>query len=312
MSLMNRRICRAAVTMVLLGVAAAPAPVAAQKLTAIARPPAAQSTGSARGFFWKVERDGRHAWLVGSMHLATPDFYPLPPALEKAFADSDVLMEELDLNEANDPAVAAAILQKALNPAGATLSSQLSRETVAVVTTFLAKRGMSLDALQAMKPWMVSMTVQVLALQQLGFDPKLGIDQHFQTAAVRARKRLQPLETALEQVSFLDGLSPKTQDLLLRESVESAESESSQITAIAAAWRAGDAATMERIALSDMNDAPEVYETLLAGRNRRWMPKIESCMQTNRCFVVVGAAHLLGSDGLIALLKARGYSVVQQ
>jgi uncharacterized protein YbaP (TraB family) len=69
---------------------------------------------------------------------------------------------------------------------------------------------------------------------------------------------------------------------------------------------------MERIALSDMNDAPEVYETLLAGRNRRWMPKVESCIQTSRCFVVVGAAHLLGSDGLIALLKARGYSVVQQ
>ena len=223
MSLTNRRTCCAVVTALLLCFAAAP-PAAAQKLAAIARPPAAQSTGSARGFFWKVERDGRHAWLVGSMHLATPDFYPLPPALENAFADSDVLMEELDLNEANDPNVAAAILQKALNAPGATLSSQLSRETVAVVTTFLAKRGMNVEALQAMKPWMVSMTVQMLALQQLGFDPKLGIDQHFQTAAVRARKRLQPLETALEQVTFLDSLSPRTQDLLLRESVEAAES----------------------------------------------------------------------------------------
>jgi uncharacterized protein YbaP (TraB family) len=311
MTFNTRRACRAAtVSGLLIGFATAPA--VAQSLAGLARPPAAQSTGSERGFFWKVERDGRHAWLVGSMHLATPDFYPLPPALEKAFADSDVLMQELDMNEANDPAVAAAILQKALNPAGTTLSAQLSRETVAVVTTFLAKRGLNLDSLQAMKPWMVSITVQALALQQLGFDPKLGIDQHFQNAAVRARKRLQPLETALEQVTFLDGLSPKTQDVMLRESVEAVESESSQIKAIAAAWRAGDAATMERIALSDMNDAPEVYETLLASRNRRWMPKVESCLQTSRCFIVVGAAHLLGRDGLITLLKARGYSVLQQ
>jgi uncharacterized protein YbaP (TraB family) len=70
---------------------------------------------------------------------------------------------------------------------------------------------------------------------------------------------------------------------------------------------------MERVALSDMKDSREVYETLLAGRNRRWVPKIEGCSQANQsCFVVVGAAHLVGPDGLLTLLKQRGFTVTQQ
>ena len=284
----------------------------AQSLAGVARPPAAQSQGTSRGLLWKVERDGRQAWLVGSMHLLTPDFYPLPASMEQAFAKSNVLMEEIDMNEASNPQLAASILAKAMNPPGTTLSSQLSKETIAVVSAWLAKMGLSLDSLQPLKPWMVSITVQTLALQRIGFDPALGIDKHFQDAATRAGKRLQPLETALEQISFLDGLSPKTQDLMLRESVQSADSEQSQIKSIAAAWRAGDVPAMERLALADMKDAPEVYDMMLVSRNRRWVPKVEACMQTNQCFVVVGAAHLIGPDGLVTLLQQRGYTVTQQ
>jgi len=307
-----RRMRNTAVLMAAL-VCVSTVPSLAQSLATVARPPAAQSQGTSKGLIWKAERDGKQVWLVGSMHLLTPDFYPLPASMEQAFGKSDVLMEEIDMNEASNPQLAASILSKAMNPAGTTLSSQLSKETIAVVSTWLAKMGLSLDSLQMLKPWMVSITVQTLALQRMGFDPALGIDKHFQDAATKAGKQLQPLETALEQLSFLDGLSPKTQDLMLRESVQSADAEQSQIKSIAAAWRAGDVAAMERLALSDMKDAPEVYDVLLVSRNRRWVPKIEACMQSNRsCFVVVGAAHLVGRDGLVALLQQRGYSVVQQ
>ena len=292
---------------------AATNPSRAQGLAAVARPQAVESRGTSRGLIWKVERDGKQAWLVGSLHLLTPDFYPLPASMEQAFAKSDVLMEEIDMNEASDPQLAASILSKAMNPPGTTLSGQLSKETITVVSAWLTNMGLSLDSLQPLKPWMVAVTVQTLALQRMGFDPALGLDKHFQDGATRGGKRLQPLETALEQISFLDGLSPKTQDLMLRESVQSAESEQLQIKSIAAAWRSGDVAAMERIALSDMKDAPEVYDMLLVSRNRRWVPKVEACMQSNRsCFIVVGAAHLVGPDGLVALLQQRGHSIVQQ
>src|SRR5688572_1429389 len=282
---------RQIITALALAALIAATTAAAQSLSAVARPPATASTGTAKGLIWKVERDGREAFLVGSLHLLTPDFYPLPATMEQAFAKSDVLMEEIDMSGAGDAKVTGLILSKAMNPPGKTLTSQLSKETIAVLNTWTAASGLNVEALQAMKPWMVAVTVQTLALQSAGFDPAFGIDKHFQDAAMRTRKRLEPLETAMEQIDFLDGLSPKTQDLMLRESLKSA-SDQSEVKTMAAAWRAGDAVGMERIALSDMHEAPEVYETLLAGRNRRWIPKIESCIATSRCFIVVGAAHL--------------------
>jgi uncharacterized protein len=265
-----------------------------------------------KGLIWQFEREGRVGWLVGSLHMLTSDFYPLPTTMSEAFAGADVLMEEIDLDEASDPAFAVKTLAKAMYPAGTTLSSQLSPETLKLLPATLAKNGLTLEALQSFKPWMVAMTLQTLALQRIGFDPALGIDKHFDDAADKAGKPLIGLETAAEQIDFLDGLSPKTQDQMLRESVEETETELTEIKTIANAWRAGDAAAIEKLVLSSVKSAPEVYQSLLVDRNRRWVPKIEACVQTKRCFIVVGAAHLVGPDGLVTLLRQRGYKVEQR
>jgi uncharacterized protein YbaP (TraB family) len=78
------------------------------------------------------------------------------------------------------------------------------------------------------------------------------------------------------------------------------------------AWRAGDAATVERIVLADLKPEPQLYQRLLAGRNRNWMPTIDALLlRKGHALIVVGAAHLVGADGLIAMLKAKGYTVEQ-
>ncbi|HEX5110155.1 MAG TPA: TraB/GumN family protein [Vicinamibacterales bacterium] len=269
-----------------------------------------QSTG--KGFIWKFEREGRVGWLVGSLHLLSADFYPLPGSMNQAFAGADMLVEEIDMDEASNPAFAAMVLSKAIYPAGTTLATELSPATLKILTAWLSRNGLAMATFQQMKPWMVSLTLQTLALQKIGFDPAFGIDKHFADNAQKSKKPFLALETAAEQIDFLDRLSPRTQDLMLRESLESADTELQEIKAIAAAWRVGDVAAVEKLALSSLQDAPEVYQSLLVERNKRWVPKIETCVQTQRCFVVVGAAHLVGPDGLITLLKQKGYAVEQQ
>jgi uncharacterized protein YbaP (TraB family) len=221
-------------------------------------------------------------------------------------------VEEIDVEEAASPTFIALVLSKGMYPSGMTLESQLSKETFTRVSNWFTAAGVGIAPFRQMKPWMVAITVQTLALQRLGFDPEHGIDKHFFDASKQAGKQFIALETAAEQIDFLDRLSPKTQDIMLRESVDSADAELTEIKDIAAAWRAGDGAAVERTMLKGYDDAPEVYQTLLVDRNRRWMPKIESCLQTRSCFVVVGAAHLVGKEGLVALLKQRGYAVEQQ
>jgi uncharacterized protein YbaP (TraB family) len=276
-----------------------------------AQAPAA--TGVNRGLIWSVEKAGRSGWLAGSLHLLTADAYPLPPALDAAFAGADVLVEEANPEELKTPAAAMQLVAKAMYPPGMTLQSQVSKETFDKIAKRAEKIGLPIDRLQGFKPWMVALTLVGLELQKGGFDPGLGLDQHFLTRAAGAGKKVRTLETALEQIDFLEGLSPQLQEGLVTASLEGADTELAQVQKIASAWKAGDTGPIENLLLTDMKSVDAaVYETLLVGRNRRWVPQIDDCLSQQKCFVVVGAAHLVGPDGLVAMLRAKGYTVKQQ
>jgi hypothetical protein len=278
-----------------------------------AQAPAPAPAGVNKGLIWKVERGTRSGWLVGSLHLLTADAYPLPPALDTAFAAAEVLVEEANPDELKTPAAAMQLVAKAMYPPGTTLQSQVSKETFDKIAKRAEKIGLPIERLQAFKPWMVALTLVGLELQKGGFDPGLGLDQHFLNRAPGAGKQVRTLETAMQQIDFLESLSPQLQEGLVAASLEGADTELAQVQRIAAAWKAGDTAPIERLLLTDLKNVDTaVYETLLVGRNRRWVPQIEDCLSQKRCFVVVGAAHLVGPDSVVALLKARGYTVTQQ
>ena len=278
-----------------------------------AQAPAPAPAGVNKGLIWKVGRGTRSGWLVGSLHLLTADAYPLPPALDTAFAAADVLVEEANPEELKTPAAAMQLVAKAMYPPGTTLQSQVSKETFDKIAKRAEKIGLPIDRLQSFKPWMVALTLVGLELQKGGFDPGLGLDQHFLNRAPGAGKQVRTLETAMQQIDFLESLSPHLQEGLVAASLEGADTELAQVQRIAAAWKAGDTAPIERLLLTDMKNVDTaVYETLLVGRNRRWVPQIEDCLSQKRCFVVVGAAHLVGPDGLVTMLRAKGYTVTQQ
>jgi uncharacterized protein len=84
------------------------------------------------------------------------------------------------------------------------------------------------------------------------------------------------------------------------------------VFALADAWKAGDAPAVERIVLQDVENDPAMYQRLLVDRNRNWLPAIDALLSgPAHAFVVVGAAHLIGPDGLLQMLKAKGYAVEQ-
>jgi uncharacterized protein YbaP (TraB family) len=300
----SARPLRHVVALVLAGLLSAAALAGAQ---------APAPAGANRGLIWKVQKGAQSGWLVGSLHLLTADAYPLPRALEAAFAASDVLVEEANPEELKSPAAAMQLAAKAMYPPGMTLQSQLSKETFDKIAKRAERIGLPIERLQGFKPWMVALTLVGLELQKGGFDPALGLDQHFLSRAPGAGKTVRTLETAMQQIDFLESLSPQLQEGLVSASLEGAETELAQVQRIAAAWKAGDTAPIERLLLTDMKSVDAaVYETLLVGRNRRWMPQIEECFAQSRCFIVVGAAHLVGPDGLVTMLEARGYTVTQQ
>jgi uncharacterized protein YbaP (TraB family) len=279
---------------------ALPAVAQARGLAAAARP-------ASQGLIWSIERDGKTGWLVGSLHLLPAEAYPLPAAVEAAFQSAEILLEEADPDELKTPESVAELLKRAFYPAGQSLESSVSGATFKVIAERAAKAGLPLDAVQRMRPWMVAVTLAALEIQSAGFDPALGIDRHFRDRAVGMGKPVRTLEAALEQVGMLEALGPALQDALVVEALQGASNEVTQVRALLASWQAGDAAAMERLLVESTRDQPAIHQALFIDRNKRWVPKIEACLAAGRCMVVVGAGHLVGTDGLVDLLNRRGY-----
>ena len=272
------------------------------RLAAAARP-------ATKGFVWTIERAGQTGWLVGSLHLMTPDAYPLPPFLESAFLSAQVLVEEADPDELKAPEAAAELVRRAFYPAGQSLEKHLSADTYRSIVERASKVGLPAEAVQRMRPWMLAITLAAVEMQSAGFDPALGLDRHFRDRAIGMGKPIQTLEASLEQVSILESLGAALQESLVVETLRGTETEISQIRTLMAAWKGGDAAGLERILLDGTKESPQIYQALFVDRNKRWVPKIEACLAKARCMVVVGAGHMVGPDGLIDMLSKRGYTV---
>ena len=100
---------------------------------------------------------------------------------------------------------------------------------------------------------------------------------------------------------------------MLRSTLKEQESERNSLATLVGDWRRGDSAALEKTLLSGFKDFQSAYVSLIVERNRNWIPQIEACLsRPSPCFVVVGAAHLVGPDGLLAILKQRGYRLEQQ
>ena len=274
---------------------------------------AAAHAAEARSFAWKVSRGAQTVYIVGSVHMLSKDYYPLAPALETVYKDSDLLVEEADLGEMLSIDGQMSLLSRGTLPEGQSLEKVISPATYADVAKRLQAVGMPIEPLSRLKPWAIALMLLGVEWQRAGFDPNLGLDKHFYDRAQSDGKAVQGLETAEYQISRFDEMTYDQQDRMLRDTLKEADTEQTSVKTLADAWRAGDAPAVERIVLQDLKSDPQMYQRLLIDRNKNWMPKIEALFsRAGRSLVIVGAAHVVGPDGLLAMLRNKGYTVEQQ
>lgn len=263
---------------------------------------------------WMVRAaSGPPTYLAGSVHVLSKEYYPLRDSWNRAFEASSVLIEEVDLAEMDNPMTAIGLLSKGVLADGRALSEVIPEDLHAKVMARGATLGLPAIALQRMKPWMAAMSLTAPELMAGGFDPALGVDRHFFDRARQAGKERRALETADFQLDRLDQLSMPLQTKMLQSAVDDVETEAGNLETIAEAWNTGNVTTLERLLLAALLELPELYERLLVDRNRSWVAPVEVCLTAKTpCFVVVGAAHLVGPHSLVALLRDKGYTLEQQ
>jgi uncharacterized protein YbaP (TraB family) len=285
----------------------------AAQVAAPATPSASAPADAARHLVWRVSKGTRTvAFLVGSVHVLTKAAYPLPPVFDSVFEQSATLVEEVDLGASGDISALLPTAAGAVFTDGQTLRTVLDPATFKQVETKVAVTGMPLALVERMKPWLVSMLLVVPELTRAGFDPAQGLDRHYYDRAKAAGRPVRGLETAAYQVERLNGLPLPVQVEMLKATLDDVQAQVDSVDTIVTAWRNGDVATLDRLLLQSFRESPAIYQRLLVDRNRDWVPKIAQCeVEPRPCLVVVGAAHLLGSDGLVTLLGAAGFSLDQ-
>lgn len=259
---------------------------------------------------WRATDGESTVYLGGTVHLLRPEDYPLPEEFDQAYEGSSELFFETDISSMNNLSVQAQMLQKLSYSDGRTLKDVLDTETYAALETYTDGLGMPLMMLEQFKPGMIISTLQVLEFQRMGFTPQ-GVDAFFNTQALTDGKSVGALETLDEQISFLAEMGEGNESEFIMMSLEELDNTANLMGEMIAAWRAGDSEVLRTLFVDDMlKRAPAVYDSLLRKRNLRWIPQIEAMFDDPEIeFVLVGAAHLVGADSIVELLRARGYVV---
>lgn len=269
---------------------------------------------------WKVSDADNSIYLLGSFHLLKPDDYPLSRDVHDAFADAEAVVFELPPEELSSPALGMQMAQAALRGDGTRLNSELPPSTAGKLEAWTAanaaamqKSGMPPQMLQMFEPWFAGLMISIVEMTKYGLDPKLGLDAHFAAEATRAGKPTAGFETGAQQIAFLDGMGRAEQLQLLDEALTQSGDGRSEIEKLHGAWRAGDAAGLwDGMAAEMRAEYPKLYRRINVERNDAWLPKLEQRLQGSKgddTLVVVGALHLLGSDGVVEKLRGKGYKV---
>jgi uncharacterized protein YbaP (TraB family) len=266
-----------------------------------------------KSFLWQVESGKNRVYILGSIHLLKKTDAPLKPIIDETFAKAKRLVFEVDLLNEGPEKMQQLVLKRGINLDGKTLQQKISQETLQLATVWANDLGIDIKMLSPFKPWVAGMTMIVMQLQKLGYDPNLGVDRLLAERAKQANKPVSGLESAEFQIELLDGLPASLQEMMLRQSFAEMAQFDKTVDAMVRAWRSGDGAAAEKLFLESMAEYPELREKLLDERNRNWLPQIEKFLKLDDdVLVVVGAAHLVGKNGLIELLKGRGYKMEQK
>ena len=281
--------------------------------TAVAAPAVKAGSTAPVPLLWKVTGPGdSRVYLLGSFHMLRADDYPLAADVDQAFAASNRLMFELSPADMQSPDLIGKMMQAAMRTDGSELRRDLDAPTWTKLQAYAAANNMPLAQLQGMKPWFVGLTITLSQLARMGLDPELGLDRHFMKRAADAGKPTSGLESIDTQIAVFGQMSAKEQQQMVAEALDQAEQADALSRKLHDAWRRGDEKMLwNEMAVDMRGQYPQLYKRINTDRNEAWVPKLQQQLQAGQgsTLVVVGALHLLGEDGVVEKLRAKGFKV---
>jgi uncharacterized protein len=262
-----------------------------------------------QGLLWRVETPAGASHVFGTIHVQDPRVIDLPPPVASAFDEARSVTVELSL----DPGNVMALASRMLLQDGRDLAGIAGAELFGKVAAQTAKLGLPEPALLMFKPWAAALLLMVP--QQ---DPEKVLDVVLARRAAVQGKPVHELETVMEQADVFDGMAEADQVALLRYAVANQQQVARNTSELVKAWLARDLAAMWRISQEGVGASAETrrlnevfLQRLLIARNGRMAERMDARLKEGGAFVAIGALHLYGNDGVLALLQRRGWRVTR-
>ncbi|WP_447755167.1 TraB/GumN family protein [Sphingopyxis fribergensis] len=297
-----------AVTCAVIPFALTPGHGVAAAEPAAAKAPATASAAvtDADPALWVVKDDDTTIYLFGTVHVLKPGLGWFDEAVKDAFDKSDQLMLEVVLPE-DQAEMVNTMMPLAIDQSGKTLSSRLDPEQLKAYQAALTSLGIAPAQFDVFEPWFPAITLSVLPLTKLGYDPEQGAEKLLTGFAKRSNKPVAGLETLTEQLGFFDTLPETQQVAFLNAVVRDLDKLGPLLDKMVALWAKGDSDGLAAAMNESMLATPELTKTLLWDRNARWADQLKARMdKPGTVFVAVGAGHLAGEHSVQDYLKERG------
>lgn len=268
---------------------------------------------------YKVTNNGTTVYLFGSIHIATDDMYPLPDYVIDAFDESDALAVECDVTDV-DTSSLVEVLQNMLYRDGTTIADHISEDLYEEGVEILKEHKLYSSYLDYYYPVMWYSFISSAMTEKFGYDSEKGIDAHLINAADEDGKEIIEIESAEFQYNTLASFSEELGLSLLEGVIETYNSKlgKMQFNMLVDAWTTGNEEKLIGL-LSDEDSGiskdeeklmEEYNKKLIVDRNISMTDFVENALKNgDEIFVCVGAAHIVGEEAMVDLLRQRGYTV---
>jgi len=269
---------------------------------------AAEPSESTSPFLWQVTGAKTTHFLLGSVHLLPKAADRLPIGIRQAYESADALVFESDIDALSSRSNSAKMIDSAKAPRG--LGSEIDADTLAKVRARIVELKMPSALCESYRPWFCALSLELFAYQRAGFRGEFGLDRQLYDAARRAKRPIAWFEEPKAHLNLFTAMPAALSRQFLAAALSERNPSRDEPVEMYRAWRDNDTEHMTEAVAELKHDYPDVHAHLLVSRNRAWLPELKRRLALpQRQMFVVGAAHLIGPDGLIASLEAAGFKI---
>jgi hypothetical protein len=256
---------------------------------------------------WKISGKNitNPSYLFGTMHILCADDAQLSDGLKNAISSCDEIYFEIDLSDMK--AMLNSLKYLRMNDE-TKLSDLLSTDDYSKVKTYFTKHASMLPfgMLERFKPLLISSMIEE---QDLGCKTTDGMEMEIMKNANTINKKINGLETVEFQARLFDSIPYKRQARDLVNYIDSIDQYSKSMDTLMKVYKAQDLNKIDELSRTGDVTVSDYIDLLLNGRNRNWVKQMDTLLPAKSLLFAVGAAHLPGESGVIALLRKNGYTV---